>query len=47
MVVGEEAFLDNDWQDVQPGRYRYLVMEAPTTVRMVLSEYLACEVVWD
>lgn len=47
MVVGEEAFLDNDWQDVQPGSYRYLVMEAPTTVRMVLSEYLACVVVWD
>src|SRR5438046_125486 len=27
MVVWEEAFLDNDWQEVQEGRYRYLVME--------------------
>ena len=37
----------NDWVVVQPGRYRYAVAETDgTRVRMVLSEYLACEVVW-
>lgn len=46
-VVNFDAVLDDGWQVVQPGRYRYLVAEGPTTVRMVLSEYLACEVVWD
>jgi hypothetical protein len=35
------------WQIVQPGRYRYLVTwDDCVTVRMVLSEYLACEVAW-
>lgn len=35
------------WIDVQPGRYRYLATaDHGVTVRMVLSEYLACEVVW-
>jgi hypothetical protein len=46
--VGTEVFLDDGWQVVQPGRYRYLVTHSgPMTVRIVLSEYLACEVVWD
>lgn len=36
-----------DWIVVQPGRYRYKVAETDRMiVRMVLSEYLACEVVW-
>jgi hypothetical protein len=47
VVVGWDAYLEDGWQVVQPGRYRYLVAEGPTTVRMVLSEYLACEVVWE
>lgn len=35
------------WHMVQPGRYRYLVSHSgQMTVRFVLSEYLACEVVW-
>jgi len=36
------------WVEVQPGRYRYLafVEHDKTTIRIVLSEYLACEVVW-
>lgn len=35
------------WIDVQPGRYRYLAAVGNSiVVRMVLSEYLACEVVW-
>ena len=37
----------NGWQVVQPQRYRYLVYHSgPMVVRFVLSEYLACEVVW-
>lgn len=36
-----------DWVVVQPGRYRYAVDEVPFRVRMVLSEYLACQVVWE
>ena len=35
------------WLNVQEGRYRYLVtVTGGLVVRMVLSEYLACEVVW-
>lgn len=47
LIVESEAFLDSGWQVVQPGRYRYLVAHSgPIAVRFVLSEYLACEVVW-
>lgn len=36
------------WIVVQPGRYRYAVAETGgVMVRLVLSEYLACEVVWE
>lgn len=36
-----------DWIEVQENRYRYLVLPGGRViVRMVLSEYLACEVVW-
>lgn len=39
---------DTGWQIVQPARYRYAVIYGgPTTARIVLSEYLACEFVWD
>jgi hypothetical protein len=35
------------WRVIQEGRYRYLVSHsAGIAVRMVLSEYLACEVIW-
>jgi hypothetical protein len=35
------------WIVVQPSRYRYVVSEGPpVSVRIVLSEYLACEVTW-
>jgi len=35
------------WRVVQDGRYRYSVTQSDEmVVRMVLSEYLACEVVW-
>jgi len=37
-----------DWIIVQPERYRYAVSESEgVLIRMVLSEYLACEVLWD
>jgi hypothetical protein len=36
------------WIVVQPGRYRFLGQTGgPVVVRMVLSEYLATEVLWD
>ncbi len=36
------------WIVVQEGRYRYMAgVEDGNVVRMVLSEYLGCEVVWD
>ncbi len=36
-----------DWIMVQPGRYRYATVEKnEILVRIVLSEYLACEVAW-
>jgi hypothetical protein len=40
--------VSDGWVVVQPGRYRYAVAETGgVLVRMVLSEYLACEVVWE
>jgi hypothetical protein len=56
--IGSRAFLRairrwpdplvDDWRIVQPGRYRYLVIQnGGILVRMVLSEYLACEVAWQ
>lgn len=39
---------EQGWIEVQPGRYRFLATtDAAVRVRMVLSEYLACEVIWD
>ena len=41
--------LVNDWVEVQNGRYRYQAIDGPEIVRikMVLAEYLACEVIWN
>ncbi len=38
----------SDWLVVQPGRYRYSLTLTNTNlfIRMVLSEYLACVVIW-
>jgi len=37
-----------EWVVVQPGRYRYAVVETGgVLVKMVLSEYLACAVLWE
>ena len=41
-----ESSLQERWLVIQRGRYRYLVSEL-RLVRIVLSEYLACEVSWD
>ena len=36
------------WIEVQPGRYRYAVIQSDRIeVRMVFSEYLACKVIWE
>jgi len=41
-------FIAAEWIVVQPDRYRYLVRaDAGTIVRIVVREYLACEVIWN
>jgi hypothetical protein len=39
----------NDWVDVQDGYYRYLAIDdiGGIIIRIVISEYLACEVRWQ
>ena len=49
--TGEKAalrLLVNDWVDVQEGYYRYLVIDdlGGIVIRIVIAEYLACEVGW-
>lgn len=40
--------LDGGWQEVQEGRYRYLVGQGQGNyVHIVIGEYLACRIVWD
>ncbi|MEQ8577424.1 MAG: hypothetical protein RIC57_05515 [Balneola sp.] len=41
-------FLMNDWLEVQNNRYRYLVYESKNKVgvKIVIGEYLACNVMW-
>lgn len=38
----------NDWVDVQEGRYRYLAIHErdEITIKIILREYLACEISW-
>lgn len=48
---GETSTLDlviNDWVEVQEGRYRYHAADFGDEVRIkiIISEYLACEVAW-
>lgn len=46
ILTGQD--LDGPWVVVQEGVYRYAVMQTGgMLVRMVLSEYLAAEVIWD
>jgi hypothetical protein len=47
IVAGNEA-TDDGWIEVQSRQYRYFVIaERAVIVRMAVSEYLACEVIWD
>jgi hypothetical protein len=47
LVAGPEVF-EEGWLVVQDGRYRYRTSQyAGLRVRMVLREYLACEVTWE
>jgi hypothetical protein len=46
-VMGTDVF-GGGWLEVQPGRYRYRVLQdGGIQVSFVLREYLACEVAWD
>lgn len=48
LIVFGTDVTDAGWIEVQPEQYRYFVAgEGPVMVRFVVSEYLACEVVWD
>lgn len=42
------GMLINDWVDVQDDRYRYLAIDdiGGLVIRIVVAEYLACEVAW-
>lgn len=49
--TGEEShvgLLVNDWVEVQDGYYRYLAIDdiGGLVIRIVVAEYLACEVAW-
>ena len=47
-ILDDDGLHAADWITVQPGRYRYLATAGDAiTVRVVLSEYLACEAIWD
>lgn len=47
LVAGTDAF-DEGWLVVQEGNYRFRTCQANgLTVKIVLREYLGCEVVWD
>lgn len=45
----ELNLLVNDWLDVQDGIYRYLAIDdaGGLVIRIIVSEYLACEVAWQ
>lgn len=48
LVIGNQVFTqEGTWQVIQKGRYRYSVSHSDgIQVRMVLSDYLACDVIW-
>lgn len=47
LVTGADAFVEG-WLTVQEGNYRFRTSQANgLTVKIVLREYLGCEVVWD
>jgi hypothetical protein len=46
--MGTATAIYSDWIEVQEGQYRYFAFAegAPVLVRIVVGEYLACEVIW-
>jgi hypothetical protein len=47
LVAGTDAFVEG-WVTVQEGNYRFRTSQANgLTVKIVLREYLGCEIVWD
>ncbi len=42
-------FIVNDWVNVQDDQYRYIAIDdvGEVIIRIVISEYLACEVIWE
>ena len=47
LVAGTDVF-DEKWLIVQEGNYRFRTSQANgLTVKIVLREYLGCEVIWD
>ncbi len=48
MVIAQSSVFGPEWIDVQTGQYRYLaIADGAVVIRIVVSEYLACEVTWD
>lgn len=46
--LANEPFTRSLWITVQEGRYRYMTaVSATVMVRVVISEYLGCEVIWS
>lgn len=47
LLISDDNAFSEGWLNIQPGRYRFKVtLEAGLRVRMVVREYLACEVLW-
>jgi hypothetical protein len=48
LIIAGKDVVDEGWIEVQSQQYRYFVVaEGAVLVRIVISEYLACEVIWD
>jgi hypothetical protein len=48
LLIADTAVLNPGWIDVQMGRYRYFASsQGSILVRFVISEFLACEVLWE
>ncbi len=48
LLTNEDNVYNKGWITVQPDRYRYAVIQAQKTeVRMVFSEYLTCQIVFE
>jgi hypothetical protein len=49
LLIVDNVIYEEDWLTVQEGRYRFRVFDSDggIGVRMVIREYLACEIVWD